>query len=557
MATRLLLTGCLLIMASAHASILQLCPESIPQAPGQQAGALVTRADGTLQRLRIVDRTTPGCRTLQLPLPVDAVIAMHPLPEDAASDTGSTLLLQGPEREGSFSIASATTSRRAPETPARQPMPLQANLLTGLSSRTFGMEERARATLADGKLHLQCAPGSKPAGVILAAPWYMTQARAGLQASAAGQGRFELAIADAAHAAKETSVVAGQFDTDSGTASIPLPAAGLDRAGWRHFSIACPHHKSELILTDLRLTPLSAARHERATWVWNASNWMNQADDVLKQAQRHGVRVLFLSVPVTEGKVDNPGQLALFIRRAREQGIETWTVDGDPRMVLAGEHAATAERVRAYAAYNHAAEPEARLAGLQFDIEHYLLPGYDAAGREMDRRYLDLARMLRRAAGTLPLEFVVPFWWSDKASLLQGLAGAASGLTVMDYRTAPEEIRQFAIPFLDWGARYGKTVRIALEAGPVEPEQQRRYHRAETGEAWIVRLGQLPVLLLLDEARPNPLGAAFRLESSRLFDGSATTFHKDAARLFDLLPQLESYFSAWASFRGMALHEVD
>jgi hypothetical protein len=104
-------------------------------------------------------------------------------------------------------------------------------------------------------------------------------------------------------------------------------------------------------------------------------------------------------------------------------------------------------------------------------------------------------------------------------------------------------------------------VRIALEAGAIAPEIQRRYVRAAGGEAGdLLRLQARgsQVLVLLRE----PVGAAadadvFRLQSSREVDGSATTFHRDKQALLRLLPTLEADFGAWdGAFGGIALHEL-
>jgi hypothetical protein len=222
--------------------------------------------------------------------------------------------------------------------------------------------------------------------------------------------------------------------------------------------------------------------------------------------------------------------------------------------------------VRAYAAYKSAAEPAARLAGLQFDVEPYLLPGDGAGKADWDARYLAMAHTLRGAAGGLRLELVVPFWWDRKTALLDGLAPLVDALAVMDYRTDRAQLTAFAIPFLDWGARHGRQVRIALEAGAIAPETQRRYVRADAGEAGELlrlRVGNQQVLAVLREAvaaAPDADAAhadAFRLQSTREIDGSATTFHRDKPALLRLLPALEADFGAWGdAFGGMALHEL-
>jgi hypothetical protein len=236
-------------------------------------------------------------------------------------------------------------------------------------------------------------------------------------------------------------------------------------------------------------------------------------------------------------------------------------------MVLPERQAALARMVLAYAAYNASVPADARLAGLQFDVEPYLLPDDELVKRgtdntDWDARYLAMARTLRDAAGGLHLELVVPFWWDGKTALLDGLAPLADALVVMDYRTDPAQVTSFAVPFLDWGARHGRQVRIALEAGPIAPETQRRYARAASGEPadlLHLRLGGQQALALLRE--PVSMKAegmdAFRLQSTREIDGSATTFHRDKSALLRLLAGLESDFSAWGTaFGGIALHEL-
>jgi hypothetical protein len=129
----------------------------------------------------------------------------------------------------------------------------------------------------------------------------------------------------------------------------------------------------------------------------------------------------------------------------------------------------------------------------------------------------------------------------------------------MDYRTDPAQVYDVAVPFLDWAESHGKGVRIALEAGAIDPEVQRRYARAGAGEAGDLQaldIGGRTVLALLRAPVAVPGAQLFRLQSTRELDGSATTFHHDKAALPRLLPRLEADFGAWDAFRGMAVHEL-
>jgi hypothetical protein len=499
----------------------------------------------------------PGCGSIALPVDADQVEAIHPLA--ATSSVGHTILVQGSDNGGRFAISGITLppARPQPEPPA--PMPLHQNLLAAMQARPFGVEERIRASLVNGRLQVDCAPGDKPAGVLLSGPWYLPRANVALQLAYSGNGAFRWQAADAALAGREKALEMGTIEASGlpGSGRFGLPAA-LDRATWKQFALVCPANAARLELTSLTLLPAAARVPRRSTWVWNPVDW-REPGALFDWARRNGVSQLFVVVPLDGDKVRDPAALAAFVRRARRANIEVWSVDGDPRMVLPAERAATVRRVRAYAAYNASVGRAERLAGMQFDVEPYLLPGYDAAADEWDRRYVELAAALRRAAGTLRLEFVVPYWWAPKSGLLHALAGSADSLAVMDYRTAPDEIYRFAAPFLDWAERHGKRVRIALEAGPVAAETQRRYLRAgdgAPGELLLVHVAGQPVLVLLKEPVANPGAQAFRLHSTNRFDGSATSFHGRTAELLRRLPQLERDFAAWRGFAGIALHEL-
>lgn len=90
----------------------------------------------------------------------------------------------------------------------------------------------------------------------------------------------------------------------------------------------------------------------------------------------------------------NPKRLAAFIRRAGAADIGVWAVDGDPNMVQLHERPATLERSRADARFNRTMPLGARLKGVQFDVEPYLLTGYELATDAWEPRYVELVKAL-------------------------------------------------------------------------------------------------------------------------------------------------------------------
>lgn len=564
---RLLLPLLLAMTAPAHAAWLHLCPQAaVPAAaPARPPYADTVDADGKRLRWQPAERPAPaGCSGIALP-PGARVETLFPLAP--GEEVEHTILLHGREREGRFAVSEHVLPSSRQGRPKPASMPLRANLLERMQARAFGVEERVRIELDGGRLRIACDAGTRPAGVLLGGPWFLPRARLRLASAYAGDAGFTLQAADAAQAERGTAIGLGALPT-RGAGAAPLRLAlpqALDPTAWRHFVLQCPAQAASLTISSLAIEadPAPGARPAaRATWVWQASDWREHGPRLLDWAAAHAVRDLFITVPFKNEAVREPAALAAFIRAAGKRGIRVLSVDGDPHMVLPERQAALARMAHAYAAYNAGVEPAARLAGLQFDVEPYLLPEYGAGKVDWDARYLAMARTLRAAAGSLHLELVVPFWWDGRTALLDGLAPLVDALAVMDYRTDPSQILEFAVPFLDWGARHRKQVRIALEAGEIAPETQRRYVRAATGEPGQLlrlRLDGQQVLVLLREALPagDTAGAElFRLQSTREIDGSATTFHQDKPALLRLLPGLEADFSAWDNaFGGMALHE--
>lgn len=300
-------------------------------------------------------------------------------------------------------------------------------------------------------------------------------------------------------------------------------------------------------------------RAPRATWAWSPNAWRERADDMLDWAAGEGLGELFINVPVRAGEVAEPRALAAFVRQADSRGIAVTAFEEGPDLILPTVRADAVGRMRAYAAYNAQAGAKESLKGVQFDVQPQLLDPDKLPVAARDGHYLDLLAALRKAAGKMRLEAVAPAAWSEEDALLRGLARHVDALTVRNYRTDPDEIRRHAAPFLDWGVRHGKRVRIALEAGPAGTGVERHYRRVgpgDKGDLLMFDLAGQKVLMLLKVPAAQDEAQAYALADRRGIAGSATTFHFDKPALMRLLPQLEQSFGAWKSFGGMAVHEL-
>ena len=554
-----------LSITPAFAASLQLCPGPLVVSPGAIT-AQTTARDGTI--LHAIVTEEPGkqqanCRVLPLPTAVMGVQALHFLPPDASP--GKTILLRGIEADKgkSFSVSEHTLVSDQPAPRPQAPMPFGASLLGAMQARTHGDTARVAADIKDGRLYLTCRAGARPAGVTLLGPWFMPRARAVLQATFSGDGRFALHVSSGAPGEPDQAFDLGSLDAGQRVqpARFDLPEK-LDRAHWRDVSLACPQGAAKLTLDALTLRPApdaDPAAAGRASWTWSPNEWRERGAAFLDWAVQQKMGAVFITVPLKDGRVDDAAQLGAFVRQAGSRGIAVSAMEGAPEMVLPPAQDAAIARLRAYAAYNAAADDGARLKGVQYHIEPYLLPAHVLPQAQRDRRYLELAARLRQAAGPLTLDFVVPHWWTDKRTLLEGMARHADILTVKSPRTDPAQIYRLAVPFLDWGVEHGKTVRVALDAGPIGAGAQRRYERrppGARGDLLVFTLGGQKILLLQQVPAAHDKAQAYALAASQEIDAADASFHADKGALMRVLPQLESTFGAWKSFGGMALHDL-
>ena len=541
----------------AQAAWLHACPAGTTSGGAIQAEAKASDTGGAALRYVVSDQArVPGCTSVVL-APGAQVETLYPLaPGEVPEDV---IVLHGNMTDGRFAVGEHDLPSSKPGPERLAPMPLHANLLAGMRVRTFGVEERVQATLADGRLRVTCRSGQRAAGAILTGPWFMTRANARLATTYAAQGGpFTWQVADEARRARDDAFDLGPLPAGDQAARLALPPR-LDRASWRQFVLLCPGTQAGIDIASLALEPATVPPPvPRATWVWRPDDWSDGGPALLDWAKDRNIRTLFVTVPLKDGTaVRAPDRLADFVRAAGARGIAVYSVDGDPHMVLADEVPAAVKRVQAYAAYNVSQPPEARLRGVQFDVEPYRLPDNVLPPSRRDAAFVEMARALKAAAGPgLRLEFVVPFWWGKNQALLDALAPHADALAVMDYRTDRSQIVDFAIPFLDWAAGHGREVRIALEAGTIDPEVQRRYVKAATGDLQAVDVNGRKILALLRQPLAVGGAALYRLQSTRTIDGSATTFHNDKSALMRLLPGLEAEFGAWGRFGGIAIHEL-
>lgn len=371
----------------------------------------------------------------------------------------------------------------------------------------------------------------------------------------------------------ELSVNAQEVIWSGFASNIPLEATTLALQGLMRderfvVSEIIPPESSSSNPPEIAQKPLESKRSSnkvtKSAWFWSPALWLETPEKIFNVKQKLGINRIYITVSSNNGAVNQPAELRKFIAKAHTQNLQVWAVLGDKSAVTSEGVAVFLNASAAYGAFNDESNPSERLEGLQLDIEPYLIAGYAQDPAAWLSKYSDVVNNVHLTAPNLPIDIVVPFWFDPQtpliAKMLDEVADSIDRVTVMDYRTNPEQIRRKASPFFDWGTRNKKAIDIALETLPMPQEERRSYQQAQAGQLWRIHLAGKTVILLLKNAKAADAGAgviSYSFTHTRLVDGTDISFYKDKDKLWALLPSLEDDFRARSSFSGLAIHGLD
>ncbi|MBA3678048.1 MAG: hypothetical protein H0W74_11710 [Sphingosinicella sp.] len=442
------------------------------------------------------------------------------------------------------------THVKAPTVPP--PLPLFTDLLELSSTHVFGKDRRCQVSGDDGKPHLRCRPGASVSGIrLLFDPFRLPRgAPIDLHVTASGDPGFRAEVTGVDADANRPLAV------KQGTGSLRLP----DLPGYAppQLVIMAPPEGGELVVNRLELiTATSRPVIAFSAWAWEPSLWRTNPAGLVASANARKIGRLFVTLEVDDGEVLHRDDLRRFVRMARRAGLEIEAVEGDPRMVLPGGLEAALARANAFADYQRNAAGAEKLAGIQYDVEPYVLAEW-GEGAATYEGWAHAILKLSKAAGE-PIDLVLPFWVSGSSegqSFLRRISPAARGLTIMSYRTKPSSLAQIAEPLLAWGAAEAKPVRLALEAGPIADEVEQVYREAAIGTLAVLPGPEARIVML---EKPGEIEGArmFALQGREIVRGDRISFFGDEEKMMELALRTSAAFSAWPTFAGFALHGLD
>ncbi len=301
-------------------------------------------------------------------------------------------------------------------------------------------------------------------------------------------GRIRLVLEDRVGTQREEgqvlATVTGPFDI-----IIPLSQIGrqLDMRQLTSFVVMTEEASARIELEQFTMTqgpPVVTGSAQVGFWVWRYRAAVADPEPVLTACRRQGCSRVFLQMPSLS---DDDGiwvAYARFFTHAHTGGVEAFALDGYPEAIQ--EPRALADKIQRLL---HLVEPRA-LAGVQLDIEPYLLPGFlgDESG---PRRYVECIDVLKEAiGGRTRLSMVIPFWLTSLTiggrPLAYAVMDRVDEVAVMSYRTNLEELKDIADDTLRYGDLIGSSVWLAVETTPMPVEHRvllRRDSRSDRADA--------------------------------------------------------------------------
>lgn len=299
-------------------------------------------------------------------------------------------------------------------------------------------------------------------------------------------GTWRIAFADDALTALEDNVPLGTVNR-SGEHRFKLADLmdGADLSRSRQLVLILNSDKGSARVQEVSFShaPQTGVDGGRGIWIWRRDGVLGKEEAVLRRLTAQGVKKVYLQVG------NDPEVFALFLTRAKREGIEVYALDGSPGYIAAPQE--LLERIGLVERYN-SKNPQARFAGFQIDIEPYLNKDFASRKAYYASAYAGLVQEIKKKYD-LPLSVVVPFWFdnvhADGRTLLQRIFENADEVVVMSYRTDPRAVLEISRSALALGEQFGKPVRLGVELGPIPDEQHQELNRCSASSTGAFKLG--------------------------------------------------------------------
>lgn len=267
---------------------------------------------------------------------------------------------------------------------------------------------------------------------------------------------------------------------------------------------------SLLMLPGLQADPASApalaearAGGELGMWVWRHAD-LDDAEGharLIEFCKTHGIGRIFVEVTFTgtwnRRELASQKELRDLLVRATKAGIAVEALDGHREMSLEKRRADTLHRLDLLLAFQAKLPPEARLAGLHYDIEPYLGERWKSGDEQgVMRETLETMAAIRKkvtADTGLSLVYDIPSWYDNHPDTLtidfdgasknfhEHIQDLSDAIGIMSYRreaTGPNSILEVCAAEFAYGEKIGKKVYPSMETGRLDHEPEITFYGA-------------------------------------------------------------------------------
>jgi hypothetical protein len=238
---------------------------------------------------------------------------------------------------------------------------------------------------------------------------------------------------------------------------------------------------------------------KKGFWVWDYRAAVEDPGALIQHCRRAGVTRMLVQMP--DG--DDPPALwsayAGLLQQVTQSGLEIFALDGYPEAIY--DPAPLMDKISRL----RRLLPRGTLAGLQLDIEPYLLAQFSDP-HDYGRYLLAIENIKAVLGEDARLSVVMPFWFSAKTVHHRPLdfevMDRADEVAVMSYRTDLDDLQDITEHTLRYGDAAGEPVWLAVETRPLPVDRQvtlLREPRTNAANAYLDRAGRRLVL-----APPSP-----------------------------------------------------
>jgi hypothetical protein len=531
-------------------AVVALCRE--PVAFARKTVVLPQNDGSTLNLVVAAAEALPkeGCKSASLGVPLDEVTWLGAMSAAGLDDEGARIAVT--VREPGQEIVTLEVEKAL--APVIRFLVPRTEILPFDNYRVFGVEERVAAKPDVTAFAIACGAGGKPAGVIFDLPAAMPEAALAIDLTVKASAGFRAEVLPRGEEAAGGIAIPATGE-ETAMVSVPVPHAADPT-----LVVTCPEGGGRLRME--RGTVAAAVKrelHRPGAWVWEPDVWRNNPAELLDVAAKLGIGRLYVTVPIDTDHVAEPGRLARFIVSAHQAGIQVAAVEGDPAMIFGEGRAQAIERARALAAFDRGATPEARLDGVQYDIEPYFGAAFWARSELSWQRWAETLKQLSAALGER-VEAVVPYWTLESQgaqAALEQAAPALNRLTIMAYRTDPAAITVAAAPLLGWASRHDLPADVALESGTLAQENRKVYVKSANGDLHVIRFDDVAAVVVLDRMRAGSTGRTYHLSHIVPGNSARVSFNNNSAAMFKAAAAVAPDLVAWPSTERLAFHGLE